>query len=285
VNALVETFIEQTPVVRWAWIAAGGFLIEMAFSGNRGQSFRGKLLNIGSGFLVCVSVFVLRPLTMMFGYFLARRFGSGLITLNIFHEDTILAQIGCLLLYILVKDFFYYFLHRCQHKVGFLWDIHAIHHSDTAFNTTTYLRQHWLNSPANDLFVTIPMTLLFDLPPVTMFDISLVLSVWLFFSHMNVRLQLGCLSWVVTGPQLHRLHHSCQREHIDTNFAQHFPIWDVLFGTYLHPKKDEFPATGLASGERVDTLDTLFFSPFQKWHRKIVVRLSESGGKPEQEVG
>ena len=23
-------------------------------------------------------------------------------------------------------------------------------------------------------------------------------------------------------------------------------MWDVLFGTYVHPKKDEFPATGLA---------------------------------------
>lgn len=275
-HALVEEFLEQTPLVYWAGIAAAGFLIETALNGNRGQSLRGTLLNIGSGFLLCVSIFVLGPLATMFGYFLARHFGSGLITLNIFNGETTLAQVGCLLLYILVRDFFFYFWHRCQHKVGFLWDLHAVHHSDSAFNVTTNLRQHWLNAPANDLFVTIPMTLLFKLPPVTMFDISLVISVWLFFAHMNVRLQLGRWSWLVTGPQLHRLHHSCEREHMDTNFAQYFPIWDVLFGTYRHPKKGEFPPTGLGSGERIDSLDTLVFSPFKKWHRKVAARFQGS---------
>jgi sterol desaturase/sphingolipid hydroxylase (fatty acid hydroxylase superfamily) len=271
-HELVEDFLEQTPLMYWGCIAVGGFLIETALGGKRGQSFRSILLNIGSGFLACVSVFVLGPLTTMVGYFGARHFGNGLIALNIFNEGTALAQIGCLVLYILIRDFFFYFWHRCQHKVGFLWDIHAVHHSDTAFNGTTYLRQHWLNIPVQDLFITIPMTLLFKLPPVTMFDITLVLSLWVFFAHMNVRLQLGCLSWVVTGPQLHRLHHSCKREHMDTNFAQYFPIWDVLFGTYLQPKKGEFPLTGIPE-ERIDTLDTLLFLPFQKWHRRIAARL------------
>jgi sterol desaturase/sphingolipid hydroxylase (fatty acid hydroxylase superfamily) len=275
-HALAEQFLDQTPLVYWACIAAGGLLMETVFNGNRGRPFRGTLLNIGSGFLVCVSVFVLTPLATMVGYFWARRFGSGLITLNIFHEDTVLAQIGCLVLYILIRDCLFYFWHRCQHKVGFLWDIHAIHHSDTAFNVTTYLRQHWLNGPLQDLFVSIPMTLLFNLPPVTIFDIALVISVWLFFTHMNVRLQWGWLSWIVTGPQLHRLHHSCKSEHMDTNFAQYFPIWDILFGTYIHPKKGEFPPTGLVSGERMDTLATLSFSPFQKWHRRIAARLQRS---------
>jgi sterol desaturase/sphingolipid hydroxylase (fatty acid hydroxylase superfamily) len=268
-HALVASFLEETPLVYWACIALGGFLIETAFNGHRGRSFRNILLNIGSGFMACVSVFVIGPLITMCGYFTARHFGSGLISLNILTRETVPAQIACLVLYILIRDFFYYFWHRCQHTVGFLWDIHAVHHSDTAFNVTTYIRQHWLNIPVQDLFVTIPMTLLFKLPPVTMFDVSLVVSIWLFFTHMNLRLQLGWLSWVVTGPQLHRLHHSCKPEHMDTNFAQYFPIWDVLFGTYRHPKKGEFPPTGLASGERIDNVGTLLFSPFQKWRRRM----------------
>lgn len=223
-HALVEGFLEETPLVYWACIALGGFLIETAINGYRGHSFRSILLNIGSGFLACISIFVIGPLTTMSGYFMASHFGSGLISLNIFNEETVPGQIAFLLLYILIRDFFFYFWHRCQHTVGFLWDIHAVHHSDTVFNVTTYVRQHWINGPVQDFFVTIPMTLLFKLPPVTMFDISLVVSIWLFFAHMDVRLQLGCLSWVVTGPQLHRLHHSCKGEHMDTNFAQYFPI-------------------------------------------------------------
>jgi len=268
-HALVEEFLEETPLTYWACVAVGGFVIETVFNGIRGCSFRGLVLNAGSGFLVCVSSFVLGPLAVMCSYFLARHFGDGLIVLNIFTEETIPAQIACLLLYVLIKDFFFYFWHRCQHKIGVLWDIHAVHHSDTAFNATTYLRQHWLNIPMQSFFVTIPMTLLFDLPPVTMFDASLVIAIWLFFTHMNVRLELGFLSWVITGPQLHRLHHSCMPEHVDTNFAQYFPIWDVLFGTYLHPRKGEFPPTGLASGERIENLGALVFSPFQKWCGKI----------------
>ena len=268
-HALAENFLEDTFITYWACIAVGGLVIETVCNGNSGHSFRSILLNVGSGFLVCVSSFVLGPLTIMCSYFLARRFGNGLITLNIFTEEAVPAQIACLLLYILIKDFFFYFWHRCQHKVGVLWDIHAVHHSDTAFNVTTYLRQHWLNGPVQGFFVTISMTLLFKLPAVTMFDAALVIAIWLFFTHMNIRLQLGCLSWVVTGPQLHRLHHSCKPEHIDTNFAQYFPIWDVLFGTYHHPKKGEFPPTGLASGERIESLSTLIFSPFHKWCRKI----------------
>jgi sterol desaturase/sphingolipid hydroxylase (fatty acid hydroxylase superfamily) len=268
-RALIESFLEQTPFEYWACIALAGLLIEIFVKGRRGQSFRNILLNAGSGFLSCVSVLVLGPVITMCGYFMARHFGSGLITLSILTKETVPAQIACFLLYILVRDFFYYFWHRAQHTVGFLWDIHAVHHSDTAFNVTTYLRQHWLNIPVQDLFVTIPMTLLFSLPPVTMFDISLVVSIWLFFTHMDLRLQLGWFSWVVTGPQLHRLHHSREPEHTDINFAQYLPIWDVLFGTYLHPKKGEFPATGLSSGEHIDTLNTLLFSPFHKWRQKI----------------
>jgi sterol desaturase/sphingolipid hydroxylase (fatty acid hydroxylase superfamily) len=276
-HALFESLLDETPLVLWASIAFGGLVLETIVNGYRGHSLRSILLNIGSGLLACVSILVIGPLTTMVGYFVARHFGNGLITLNIFTEETVLAQTACLLLYILIRDFFFYFAHRCQHTVGFLWDIHAVHHSDTAFNVTTYVRQHWLNGAVQDLLVTLPMALLFNLPPVTMFDVSLVISVWLFFAHMNVRLQLGWLSWVVTGPQLHRLHHSSKPEHMDTNFAQYFPIWDVVFGTYLHPKKGEFPPTGLSSGERIDNAAALLFSPFHKWRRRITESYGRGG--------
>ena len=93
-HALAENFLEETLFIYWACIAVGGFAIETGFNGNRGHSFRGTLLNAASGFLVCVSSLVLGPLTMMCSYFLARRFGSGLITLNIFTEETVPAQIA-----------------------------------------------------------------------------------------------------------------------------------------------------------------------------------------------
>ena len=44
---------------------------------------------------------------------------------------------------------------------------------------------------------------------------------------------------------MHRLHHSTDPAHHDRNFADALPIFDIVFGTYQAPKKDEFPETGL----------------------------------------
>jgi sterol desaturase/sphingolipid hydroxylase (fatty acid hydroxylase superfamily) len=38
-------------------------------------------------------------------------------------------------------------------------------------------------------------------------------------------------------------------EHQDKNFADALPIFDIIFGTYHRPALDEFPHTGLYSGE------------------------------------
>ena len=64
-------------------------------------------------------------------------------------------------------------------------------------------------------------------------------------AHTNVRAGYGFFSLFITGPQYHRIHHSNHPEHIDKNFAQLFPLWDVIFGTAWRPKAGEFPATGL----------------------------------------
>ena len=73
---------------------------------------------------------------------------------------------------------------------------------------------------------------------------------------------------VITGPQYHRIHHSFQLEHLDKNFAAFFPIWDILFGTYYHPGKDEFPSTGLLSGETYSNLWLASTLPFREWMGK-----------------
>lgn len=69
-------------------------------------------------------------------------------------------------------------------------------------------------------------------------------------NHLNVRVGVGRLNWLVSTPQIHRIHHSTQPEHEDKNFAAYFPVCDVLFGTYYPPRKQNTrpPAYLLASG-------------------------------------
>jgi sterol desaturase/sphingolipid hydroxylase (fatty acid hydroxylase superfamily) len=73
------------------------------------------------------------------------------------------------------------------------------------------------------------------------------------------------LSWLLLTPQMHRIHHSRESRHLDRNFAFIFPLWDVLFGTYYHPGPFEYPATGLASGDRVRTPWQIVAWPFIRW--------------------
>ena len=172
------------------------------------------------------------------------------------------------LLYFLITDFFYYWFHRWQHKISFLWEQHKFHHSEKSLNVTSTRRVHWLEDPLILIFLVIPMGILFQFNNLALGILTFIEILWLQFIHMNLRLEIGWLSLVITGPQYHRIHHSFQLEHLDKNFAAFFPIWDILFGTYYHPGKNEFPSTGLLSGETYSNLWLASALPFREWMGK-----------------
>lgn len=176
------------------------------------------------------------------------------------------------LLYFLVTDFFYYWFHRSQHKRAFLWEQHKFHHSEKSLNVTSSRRVHWLEDPFLLFFLGIPIGILFDFNSLAIGILAFIEVLWLQFIHMNLRLELGWFSRVVTAPQYHRIHHSFQDEHIDKNFSAFFPIWDIIFGTYHHPRKNEFPKTGLHKGETYSNLWTASISPFKEWTGKQYLR-------------
>ncbi|MDB9527378.1 sterol desaturase family protein [Oscillatoria sp. CS-180] len=167
--------------------------------------------------------------------------------------------------YFLITDFFYYWFHRWQHKVPFLWEQHKFHHSEVSLNVTSTRRVHWLEDPLIIIFLAIPMGLLFEFNGLALGILAFVEVLWLQFIHLNLRLNLRSLSSVVTGPQYHRIHHSFQPEHLDKNFSAFFPIWDIVFGTYHHPQKNEFPPTGLTTGENYNTILEASNLPFKEW--------------------
>ncbi|MEL6437947.1 MAG: sterol desaturase family protein [Cyanobacteria bacterium J06621_8] len=169
------------------------------------------------------------------------------------------------LFYFLMTDFFYYWFHRWQHTTEFLWEEHKLHHSEKSLNVTSSRKVHWLEDPFLLLFLGIPMGILFNFDSLAIGILTLIEVLWLQFIHLNLRLELGWLSYVLTAPQYHRIHHSFQPEHIDKNFAAFFPIWDIVFGTYHHPRRNEFPKTGLDTGETYRSLWKASILPFQAW--------------------
>ena len=144
---------------------------------------------------------------------------------------------------LLFGDFVVYLTHVVRHKVAVLWYFHAVHHSQRELNFFTEYRVH----PLDDIFV---YTIGFI--PIFMLDhsfVSVVAIVWLRhwhtrLYHSNVRSNLGPLRYVLVTPQSHRVHHSIDPRHHDTNFGLTFSIWDHLFGTQWR-NYDEYPETGI----------------------------------------
>lgn len=163
------------------------------------------------------------------------------------------------LLSVMATDFIFYWYHRAQHRFPWLWAIHELHHSDEYLNASSSYRTFWLEHTIQAILITMPVALISHLDARAVIILPWLLIGWLFFTHANLRLHLGRLTPVVTGPQLHRLHHSSLPQHQDKNFAQYFPIIDIIFGTYAPPAKHEYPPTGTSNLKtRVSVTKALF---------------------------
>jgi sterol desaturase/sphingolipid hydroxylase (fatty acid hydroxylase superfamily) len=175
---------------------------------------------------------------------------------------------------LLVFDFFYYWFHRLQHQWDWLWEIHQLHHSEPALNVTTNFRHHWLEEFFRSFFILLPMNWLVALGPATSAVAALFIGQWSSFFHANIRVNLGPLTSVITGPQYHRIHHSIEPRHFRRNYAAFFPLWDWVFGTYFRPAKGEWPEVGLEGTPGVLKLREVLLLPFVGWWRRLATRLN-----------
>ncbi|MEZ5464573.1 MAG: sterol desaturase family protein [Lysobacteraceae bacterium] len=194
--------------------------------------------------------------------------------------DGLLGQLGQVLAFLFIMDFFYYWFHRAQHVIGPLWAQHKLHHSEFSLNVTTGNRHHWLEEPMRVFALWLPIGLLFQQKPITLAWLWSAFLLWGYFIHLNIRLPLGPLTPVLGGPQLHRIHHSNLPEHTDRNFAAFFPVFDILFGTYCRPGKDMYPTTGLHDGEDLNGLARSSLSPFRDWLSRLLGRKPDATGAP-----
>lgn len=147
---------------------------------------------------------------------------------------------------VFIVDGFFYLYHRLQHRSPLLWHIHKLHHTEPAMNITTSRRTHCLERPAQFIVLVLPALWILGYNPEGLAYAAYAGTFFLFFAHLDIRLPLGTLTPAVVGPQLHRIHHSADPVHHDKNFAQVFPLFDMLGGTYRRPGSGEYPATGLS---------------------------------------
>lgn len=206
----------------------------------------------------------------------AFEWSSGVVALDLVWRSVLLFVTACFL-----SDFWYYWWHRAQHEWPWLWELHKLHHSDEHLNSTSIYRSHFLELAGQALIRGLTVGLLIDLSSAPQTAIGIVFvglspAVWDFFIHANVRFDwLNRLVPFFSTPQFHWVHHSKLPEHQDKNYAIWLPLFDVLFGTYIRPRVDEYPPTGLSSGEKINTLWEAQAGPFLAWSGSARTRKAE----------
>ncbi|MDZ4687400.1 MAG: sterol desaturase family protein [Planctomycetaceae bacterium] len=133
---------------------------------------------------------------------------------------------------VVLSDFCVYWGHRLQHRVGFLWRFHAVHHSAEQLDWLAAHREHPLDSIYTVGLINLPAFVL-GIPLTTLAGFIAFRGVWAIFIHSNVRLPLGPLRMLVGSPELHHWHHDRDRD--AGNYANLSPLMDILFGTYRCP--------------------------------------------------
>ena len=157
------------------------------------------------------------------------------------HDWPIAAQA---LLMILLADFLRYWLHRASHGWSLLWRLHAIHHSPKELYFLNVGRFHPMEKCLQFAVDAAPF-LLIGVAPEVVAAYFVFYAINGFFQHSNVDVRLGWLNWIVSGPELHRWHHSRKIKESDHNFGNNLIIWDAIFHTRCLPLEREVGELGL----------------------------------------
>jgi lathosterol oxidase len=134
-----------------------------------------------------------------------------------------------------VADLTQYWIHRRFHTSSKLWRFHEIHHSIKTMDWLAGSRLHLVDI----LFVRLPvytMVMYLGLAPEAVIGYILFMAFHTVFIHANVGISFGWLAYIIATPQYHHWHHNDQPETYNKNFAVHFPVIDMLFGTFYLPK-------------------------------------------------
>ena len=170
---------------------------------------------------------------------------------------------------LLALDLMIYGQHRLMHRVGWLWRLHRVHHSDLALDVSSGVRFH----PLEILFsmgLKIAAVLLLGAAPAAVLAFEILLNGFAMFTHANLalpsRLDRALRWWVIT-PDMHRIHHSVERDEQDTNFGFNVSWWDRLFRSYRAAPRQ--PQATLPLGldqfrdSRDQRFDQLLWQPFR----------------------
>ena len=154
------------------------------------------------------------------------------------------AQLGPVWLQVLViilsVSFFRYWMHRFQHSVPFLWELHSYHHRVTDIQASNTYVSHPIDFALRNVVIFLllgvigfsPFALLIAVPATNISGT---------FSHCGGDVKGGLLNYLFVTPEVHRWHHSAEVPEgygYSCNYGVEFSFWDMIFGTFYLPVKN-----------------------------------------------
>jgi sterol desaturase/sphingolipid hydroxylase (fatty acid hydroxylase superfamily) len=179
------------------------------------------------------------------------------------------------IVFVVLKDFVEWLIHRLLHNVPWLWELHKLHHSIEELDWIGNFRFHWGEIVVYKTLAYLPLVVL-GIDGRVMLAVAVLWTLMLDINHANVPISWGPLRYILNSPKMHVWHHDVEvHGKGGQNFGQVLSVWDWIFATVYWPEDAEHPAAlGFKGMEAYpDGVPRRFVYPF--WRSK---RVEGSGG-------
>lgn len=181
-----------------------------------------------------------------------------------------------LLILVVAHDFCDYWNHRFMH-LRWIFPIHAVHHSDEYVDGMTTFRVHALEWLVMQVSYVLLMSWL-GAPALPAAVLGFLIMIHNCYVHLDLDWTHGPFRYVLASPRFHRWHHADTEIAYGKNLANIFPMFDVMFGTYINPGPCTAPLGARSQGIPSTHLPKLLLWPLIGWTR--LLRESWTGFKP-----
>ncbi len=213
-------------------------LLELAYSKTKDK--KRKLYtwkNLGASLSMGVGSAIIAPLTKTIAAIVLFKFVFEVfnplidgVRMNIFGWESFGYVWYIWLICQLLDDFTYYWFHRQNHMVRFLWAAHIVHHSSNEYNLGTAVRNGWFTILYKPFFyMWIPAI---GFPPEMLVVCLGIEALWQFQLHTVYIPKMGFIERIFNTHTMHQVHHAKNLEYMDKNHGGFLNIFDKIFGTW-----------------------------------------------------